>query len=928
VVRINVKDKANQQIGVGSGFLVSPDGYIVTNYHVIRIAWSATVVTNDKKNLPVLGYAAVAPDHDLALLRVNGKNLPFLEIAPGERPKIGTKVCAIGYPRGLPCTLSEGIISGQPRLPFAGKPIDLIQTTAAISLGSSGGPLLSGYGKILVVGVTSGFVPGGQSLNLVVPAGLVRDLIGKKGTIRRLPPPLVNIEVPPPPDQVPQYERKFTDPFDQEVQKGIDRAVQFLWSARKEDGNWEPVKLNLGNDVMRFPVGPTALACFALLESGISPQDKRMAKSLRWLGRQKTTKTYTLALRANAWLAAARTDAKYHKDLAADVKALVKGTQNGSYTYDCPGGGLVGDNSNSQYGLLGVWAGQKANLEEIPKQYWEVVARHWAKAQNPDGGWGYHKQHRAKSYPSMTVAGLASMYVCNDNLLADQFAKCGVDAKIPAIDKGLAWLEEAIRKIGLDSLLEMGPEVHRLPLDMYYLFGVERVALASGYKYFGNVAWYKTGATRILKSQQPNGAVAGQGFGDVNVATAYALLYLVRGRHPVVFNKLKFPSDWNNRPRDLAVLTRWLSTTFERTLNWQIIDLKDPVAGWHDAPILYISGSKDPGFTDQHVKTLRTFVHQGGTLFSCTECNGAAFRSKIRQAYARMFPRYKLRPLAAAHELFSVHFKVRGLHFHEISNGVRPLVIHCDFDLPLSWQQRKTKTRKWTFQVAANVAMYVTGKGALRPRGVTHWPPDEKFKPTRTLKLARLKHQGNFEPEPLAFERFGRLLGQRNKIRLEVVGPLAIRDLPGSGAKIAALTGTGPLSLPEEDRKVLDGFVTGGGTLVIDAAGGDEEFDRSARAILAEMYGRKLRMLATVSKLYTQKGMEINKVRYRGRARIRLGRTGAPTLRAVLVNDRPAVIYSREDITSGLVGYESTTCDGYDVDSAFEIMRNIVNLAG
>ena len=931
VVRIAVKDKTGRQVGTGSGFLISADGYVVTNYHVIRKAWSATVVTSDKKKMPVLGYAGVVPEHDLALIRVNGKGLPFLAIAPGDRPKVGTKVCAIGYPLGLPCTLSEGIVSGQPKLPIAGKPIELIQTTAAISPGSSGGPLLTGYGRVLVQGVTSGTVLQGQSLNMVLPAKLVRDLLGKKGTIRRLPPPQANLPTPPTPAEPgPKYERKFTDPFDQEVQKGIDRAVEYLWSTRKEDGSWEPVGLQIGKDVMKFPVGPTALVCYALLESGIGPQDKRMAKSLRWLARQESNKkTYTLALRANVWLAASRTDAKYRKDLAEDVKRLVKGTTNGSYSYDCPTGNLVGDNSNSQYGLLGVWAGTKAHLEDIPKQYWDVVARHWKKAQNPDGGWGYHKTHRTKSYPSMAVAGLASLFVCNDNLQADKFADCGANATVPPIEKGLAWLEATIRKIGLDSTLEVpGANVGRMRLDMYYLFGVERVALASGYKYFGHLPWYQAGATRILKYQQPNGAVRGQGFGDVNTATAYALLFLARGRHPVVFNKLKFDSDWNNRPRDLAVLTRWLSTTFERTLNWQIIALDNPVEQWHDAPILYVSGSKDPRFSPKHLETLRTFVHQGGTIFSCTECGGAGFKTKMREAYAKMFPRYKLQPLDPKHDLFRVHFKVRGLQFSMLTNGVRPLAIHCDFDLPLGWQQRRFKTRTWTFQVAANIAMYVTGKGAFRPRGITHWPPDKAPAPTKTVPLVRLKHGGNFNPEPLAFERFRRLLAQRNKIKIEVLGPVAIGALARSGAKLAALTGTGTLSLSAEEKKALKDFVAGGGTLVIDAAGGNAVFDKSARAILSEMYGARLRTLATVSSLFKQKGMEIKRVRYRGAARMRLGRSSAPSLRAITLADRPAVIYSREDITSGLVGYESATCDGYDVDSAFEIMRNIVNLAG
>jgi len=927
VVRIEIKDKAGKRIGIGSGFIVSAEGHVLTNYHVIAKAWSATVILPDKKQMPVLGYAGVDPGRDLALLRVNGRGLAHLELAAGPLPKIGTKVCTIGHPRGLP-TLSEGIVSGQPKLTVSGKPVQYLQTTAAISVGSSGGPLLTGYGKVLVVGVTTGSVRGGQNLNMAVPAVHCRELMKQKTVIRRLPPPRVNVPVATRPAPRPaERKRLFADPFDRDVQKAIDRALAYLWSQQKEAGNW--ARLRKVHGQFDYPAGSSALVCFALLEGGVPAKDKRMARALRWLARQKVTKTYTLALRANAWKSASKTVKTYEKNLATDVKVLIQGTRNGGYSYDCPSTGLVPDNSNAQYGLLGVWAGAAANLEEIqvPMKYWDLVNRYWTGQQLPDGGWGYAKFLRPKSYPSMTVAGLASLFVCHDHLMADKFSKCGANAGLPAIDKGLAYLDKSIKRLRLDSTIPQGGKVSRVPLDMYYLFGIERVGLASGYKYFGGLDWYKVGAKRIMKDQQPDGSMRAGGWCDSTTATAYALLFLVRGRHPVIFNKLKFPSDWNNRPRDLAALTRWMSKTFERRVNWQVIDLNHPVEQWHDAPILYISGSRPPGFTDDHVAALRTFVQQGGTIFSCTECGGMGFRTGIRKAYAAMFPKYPLTALGAKHELFSVHFPIRGSRFYMISNGIRPLVIHTDFDLPLGWQTGKTKTRAWTFRIAANIAMYATGKGAFRPRGVTVWPAKKDFEAAKTVKLARLKHGGDWDPEPLAYERFSRLVAQRAKIKVDIAGPIEIEDLPRSGAQLATLTGTGKLTLTDKQRKALKDFAAGGGTLFIDAAGGSGEFDKSARAILSEMYPSKLRTLSAGSALYKQAGLEISDVRYRGLAKRRLVGQRVGALRAVMVGGRPAVIYSREDVTAALVGFESSTCDGYQPDSAYLIMRNIVAMA-
>jgi len=109
------------------------------------------------------------------------------------------------------------------------------------------------------------------------------------------------------------------------VQTAIGRAVEYLWSVRRPDGTWPPAELLVvaSKDpqpgtrqsrgphgkpfaTMSYPVGTTALACFALLESGVGTQNQRMAQSLRWLARQHTTKTYSLGLRANVWLAPAR----------------------------------------------------------------------------------------------------------------------------------------------------------------------------------------------------------------------------------------------------------------------------------------------------------------------------------------------------------------------------------------------------------------------------------------------------------------------------------------------------------------------------------------------------------------------------------------------------------------------------------------------
>ncbi|HOD82776.1 MAG: hypothetical protein BWX88_05277 [Planctomycetes bacterium ADurb.Bin126] len=696
----------------------------------------------------------------------------------------------------------------------------------------------------------------------------------------------------------------------QAVDAAINRAIKFLWTQQDKDGTWG--EYGGGH---KYHVGPTALVAYAMIESGVNPQDPRMSKAIDWMSQQKTEKTYELACRANAALAANRTTSdKYRSMLEKDALQLLRGCSAGHYNYDCNATiQQRWDNSNSQFGLLGVWAAD-LNRAEIPTTYWREVMRHWELCQNKDGGWGYRNEGDARASASratMTVGGIASLFVCFDHVYAEQFMNCRMKFAYKPILAGLEWLDKNF------------PSTVRGSPNFYYLYGVERVGLASGYKYFGKSDWYKLGTELLLKAQGGNG-----GWGNV-VNTAFSLLFLVRGRNPVVFNKLEYDGDWNNRPRDLANLTAWMSRTFERTVNWQIINLRVGVREWHDAPILYIAGSTAPKFTDADIKKLRQYVLQGGTILSITECGGAAFREGIRETYEKLFPGYPLTPLPEGHEIYTrkVYYDLPGGKpaMQMVSNGVRALALHCDADLPLSWQVRALATRLGNFQAAANIVRYVSESiTSLRPRGYTHWPEEESFTPARTVQVARVRHAGNWNPEPLAYERFERLMAQQTRTKIEFK-TVKVADLPGSGCSVALLTGTGKFPLLAMDKGPIEKFVASGGTLVIDAAGGSTQFAQGAEEFIRSVYGpREPRPLSTGADLYNLKGMSIREVDYRYQTRQRLGRTKLPNLKAVILKDRPAVLFSAEDLTFGLLGVNSFPVNGYTCESAFEIMRNIV----
>ncbi len=162
--------------GRGAGMSIPPMASIITNYHVIRGAKSLTIRVPAKESFHIDSVLAYSIEHDVAALQVSA-SLPALETEAVEPVKVGDRVIAIGAPLGLESTVSEGIVSA---MRDAGG-THIIQTTASISPGSSGGPLFDEFGK--VIGLTTSHMRDGQNLNFVIAVRHVNELLGQQRPI-------------------------------------------------------------------------------------------------------------------------------------------------------------------------------------------------------------------------------------------------------------------------------------------------------------------------------------------------------------------------------------------------------------------------------------------------------------------------------------------------------------------------------------------------------------------------------------------------------------------------------------------------------------------------------------------------------------------------------------------------------------------------
>ncbi|MBK9119151.1 MAG: DUF4159 domain-containing protein [Phycisphaerales bacterium] len=703
---------------------------------------------------------------------------------------------------------------------------------------------------------------------------------------------------------------------DARVEDAVQRAV--AWIKSKATGEfWE--QHDKGH---QHYGGDTALALLALLYAGEDPRGDEIGRALGWLNSQTLKSTYAFGTRAHAL--ALLPDRMHRSRLEADVTWLVsamgrQGEGAGAYDYLAAEDGTLRrwDNSNSQFGVLGVWMAAEAGVA-VPDSYWDLVGRYWLRSQNADGGWGY--MEREDSTGSMTAAGVASLFVVLDQRFTRD-PREGAEVQA-AVDTGLRWLGRSF------DPEQAGNEWH-----FYYLYGIERAGRASGYKSFAGKEWFRASAAWLLRQQRPGGSWEGTG-GDMTEFrnTAFALMVLCHGRAPLTFNKLEHGAGWNAQPRDVAGLTRYFSRSFERLMNWQIVKLDSTLDELLEAPVLYLYGTGRTEYTPVEAQKIREYCLRGGLVFAVSGDASGTFRRSIEELARQAFPELTLRPVSAEHPLLSgvVQFPLEGDYpLLEVANGVRTLLLLLDRDLAQTWSRAVPRGAQLRdFELAANVFLYATDKVFSRSRLQTPNIALENTAPTRTIAMARIAYDGPWDPEPYGWTRLRAHLHNRVRTNLLVTSGIRFDSEVLSNFSIAHITGTGPFTLSDEERRGLRHFLNSGGTLLADAAGATPGFVEALESELRAATRSEPRALRSTDYIVTGAGIpdavDLSTVAFRRNARRMARGQTFPPLLTFGTRRRLQVIYSPLDLSAGLLGTQVYDLVGYEPEATLRIMQNLL----
>ncbi|PQO36880.1 hypothetical protein C5Y96_06870 [Blastopirellula marina] len=745
----------------------------------------------------------------------------------------------------------------------------------------------------------------------------------------------------------------------QNVRDAMDKAVRYLKAAQRQDGSWQ--------DYAEFKGGVTSLVTLALLEAGVPKDDPAIQKALTSLRSTRADKTYALALQTMVFCAVdPQKDLQLIKSNAALLESyqIESGERAGLWSYGSPReGGGGGDNSNSQFALLALDEAAEHGAT-IKEQTWRRAFLRWDSMQNGSGSWGYLPN--APGTGSMTCAGITSMIITTKRLengdaeINGDNVNCCVPLKQDSsVDRGFDWLTRNMTLRTNPS--EGGGGGNSL---LYYLYGIERVGRLSGRRFMGTHDWYREGAELLVAWQDSlDGTWKGTGVVEQSnplVSTSFALLFLAKGRRPVLVSKLRYTAnqDWNPHRHDLNNLNRHVESLWQQKMTWQVVDVS-AVKSAEDllqTPVIWISGKDGFQITPKQEELLRQYIEGGGFIFAEAGCGGQKFDTDFRAMLKRILPDSSFRLLPPDHPVWFAEQAVNPdftVPLWGLDACCRTSVVYTPEDLSCYWElygsrsfldddKISIKVRnqvKAANAMGANVLAYATGrqlKDKLERVELTTDGGVEDELGRNVLKVAKIQHLGGSDDAPAALANMVRVAGEQLDLRFDIEKPMVtLQDDTHQFYPIMFMHGRRDFGFNSEQRKNLKEYLERGGFLFADSICASKPFTVAFRRELAAIFpDAKLEAIPIDHPLLSTGygGFDITTVTLNdpqtrnsneeGLKSVR--RESSPELEGLFINNRLAVVFSPNDLSCAMESGASLQCKGYVKEDAARIATNIL----
>jgi len=765
------------------------------------------------------------------------------------------------------------------------------------------------------------------------------------------------------------------------VNASIDRGMQYLRQIHKPTTHWDSFWLNQLGDMQG---GVTALSTLALLNCGASVTEREVAMAMDFLRRLEPKKTYVVGLTTMVFA-----EGRQPRDLPVIQRnvdwlietAMRRGGKIIGWGYPFADESVRPDGSNTQYALLGLYAGKMAGAK-IPDKVWKDIQDLYLTTQKKSGDnegfWLYTEYPNEKASFTMTVAGVSGLLIANmglnrsDQALNDATgvaAKCGQYPSNEPIARGLNW-------IGTRFAFENAPQSKS---TFYNIYGIERVGRLSGQRFLGKVDWYRRGCIELVEKQnKQNGSWAGgKGVESIDgvdvISTSFALLFLSKGRTPVLISKLAYgdafaPKDgaliergeetgvigWNRKQNDARHLTEFASKELFKglPLGWQVYDprrkefqknddILSEVGVLVQSPILMFNGHQRIKMPSAHKELLKKYIEEGGFIVAEACCGSADFARSFRELMQELFPESALQPMPPEHAIWRSYFAVPPTQFprlETLDRGCRTVVVFSPEPISGYWEEARFMEGKnaasvsrggQAFRLGANVIAYATGmeppQQRLTSRQIADTSKDDRSPPKGFIKPAQIQLPGEAPPAPAAMRNL--MAHLQNAAKIDVV--LDKESLPPGNEelfkyKFLYMHGRKRFDLSTEEITNLKACLQGGGLLFADACCGKPEFDQSFRAMAEKIFpNMKLEVIPPTDELYSAKlnKVAINSVKRREKADTAGEgyRDLPPMLEGIKIDGRWAIIYSKYDIGCALEGHKSSDCLGHTRESALQL---------